>query len=606
MRRPKLEFRLPERGHLTTLEVDDPAADVLIGLRASPHTDGGKIFAEYRYEHRSVEEETEVTAIGLFDVIINAKKVYPDPSFHAMEAGAPRFELWSRVRNGCESVLHSWIEDYGSSYERPAELGAREEIFWAYFHALYQVAPHQWADVIVARREDGTEISAGVLSAEVKYGKLAYVYEGYERVDDLISSPGNIAVLTIRPFVDLSVLVESSTDLIDISKTRQNLAILEGAEARFMQKQPTRLEVPGNHAAAVSIDRENMRGQIVLKWKESTATNELSIDLYFRGRFVETRRILVPLGAFSARINGDDFVMNPTFNKVESGHREVWPVAREAAAQAIIELCEQWDRNPAVTRTRIRALLLSFLSQASTDKNSATSTWQDVCDRLESVKIFRRATHAWCDYRALMEIQDEFDEVRWLHDHDLNTSSWRGVPARSIAVIEEGVSDMISRLPTLRWKHAKDVAAQLHQQEQLHQKDKSATDEPEREPLEGLEPDQGILEPQHMLSVQLGEILRLVREDRSVLLSDAILSDIEVGALSSEEIVEVTATKVVLNEDHPAVRAALDDTDDAVTLSFLGSAVYTAINVFYGEITDEHEVEFQTRYASWMRGVVDA
>lgn len=600
LQRPKLKFDLPRDRYLSVIEVDDPAARIKVGLAPIARVEDGEWQGHVRYENRLVEHIVDGLPMAEFDVVMNTTGVYPNTSFDALEEGAPKFELWSRIEKRCQSVLYSWVRHYGSSYELPAKLGRDEEIFWAFFHELHRRVPQDWDELVVARHDNGDEVTAKLLRTEVRYGKLAFVREGLERVDELIPGPGNIPVLTVRPAVDMSRLVPDSVELIDVSKTRENIEFLEEAESRFMRKPQGLPEITAAVEVRVEIEDANMRGALALLSSSKNEFNrQIEVDLCYRSRLVETRRIMVPFGSFKAVVESTDFVLDATWSSVEKGHRDVWPVVRDAAAGAVLELCDEWDRSHHVLREKTREMILHFLSQAAHDREGVGARWREVCERLETTKIFRMADRTWIDFRALERLQQERGGPCWLNVLDLPENTWAGVDPASVVVVENGVKDVLSLLPMFTWKHARDLANTPGKQRPTPVFAGPA------ERLEGV-PVEQTQPSMRGLGSRLSEILRSVRVDRHILLGDAVIAHIELEAFDEARIARVSPNKVVLNESHPVVKHALENPDDPVALSFLGSSVYTAINVFYREISDNHEFEFQMRYARWMRSVLNS
>ena len=87
--------------------------------------------------------------------------------------------------------------------------------------------------------------------------------------------------------------------------------------------------------------------------------------------------------------------------------------------------------------------------------------------------------------------------------------------------------------------------------------------------------------------------LRLIAGGNSPLLSQINLSRIRFAAVASRQAVLCTAHQTLINRRHPAVKRALRlGPGDPVAIWFLCAAVYTALNVFFEEVTDADEAEF--------------
>lgn len=87
--------------------------------------------------------------------------------------------------------------------------------------------------------------------------------------------------------------------------------------------------------------------------------------------------------------------------------------------------------------------------------------------------------------------------------------------------------------------------------------------------------------------------LRLIAGGNSPLLSQINLSRIRIASIASRQAVLCTANQTLINRRHPAVKRALRmGPGDPVGIWFLCGAVYTALNVFFEEVTDADEAAF--------------
>lgn len=92
---------------------------------------------------------------------------------------------------------------------------------------------------------------------------------------------------------------------------------------------------------------------------------------------------------------------------------------------------------------------------------------------------------------------------------------------------------------------------------------------------------------------KLLEELRLIAGPNHALLSQINLSRIRFDAADSELCVACSSHQTVINRRHPAVKRALQlGSTDPVAMWFLSAAVYTALNIFFLEVTDEDEAQF--------------
>lgn len=87
--------------------------------------------------------------------------------------------------------------------------------------------------------------------------------------------------------------------------------------------------------------------------------------------------------------------------------------------------------------------------------------------------------------------------------------------------------------------------------------------------------------------------LRLIAGDGSPLLGQINLSRIRLASVASRQAVLCTPHQTLINRRHPAVRRVLRaGTSDPAAIWFLCAAVYTALNIFLVEVTDQDEAQF--------------
>lgn len=92
---------------------------------------------------------------------------------------------------------------------------------------------------------------------------------------------------------------------------------------------------------------------------------------------------------------------------------------------------------------------------------------------------------------------------------------------------------------------------------------------------------------------KLLEELRLIAGPNDALLSQINLSRIRFDVAELELAVACSSHQTVINRRHPAVKRALQlGPSDPVAMWFLSAAVYTALNIFFLEVTDEDEAQF--------------
>lgn len=100
--------------------------------------------------------------------------------------------------------------------------------------------------------------------------------------------------------------------------------------------------------------------------------------------------------------------------------------------------------------------------------------------------------------------------------------------------------------------------------------------------------------------------LRLIAGDDSPLLSQINLSRIRFASVASRQAVLCTKYQTLINRRHPSVRRVLTSIGkDPAVIWFLCAAVYTALNVFFEEVTDEDEAQFLALLCRRAKQVLD-
>lgn len=103
------------------------------------------------------------------------------------------------------------------------------------------------------------------------------------------------------------------------------------------------------------------------------------------------------------------------------------------------------------------------------------------------------------------------------------------------------------------------------------------------------------------LMASLGALLAWVRGDEEALLWESyvhmVCADEPWGPADGEVLAIASAARVSLNREHRAFTGVTAHVDDPVWGWFWASAIYSAINAYEREITDDHELAFQARFA---------
>jgi len=107
---------------------------------------------------------------------------------------------------------------------------------------------------------------------------------------------------------------------------------------------------------------------------------------------------------------------------------------------------------------------------------------------------------------------------------------------------------------------------------------------------------------ERMVAAIQGE-LHALRRGHEALLTGFNLDHVRAVAGAGEQAVRCERDGVVVDANHPRIAAAVAGYGrDRVWISFLVSQVYTALNVWREDITDEDEEAFHRRHLEWLRG----
>ena len=117
------------------------------------------------------------------------------------------------------------------------------------------------------------------------------------------------------------------------------------------------------------------------------------------------------------------------------------------------------------------------------------------------------------------------------------------------------------------------------------------------EPLPPPVPIRAYTRNEALVEAVIAELRAIARLDDR-LPADARLEAIAFGDVAGNSLAQVIGGRVMLSRTHPVVATALaSETPDPWLVAFVASAVYTAVNTWLEEITDEHEAWFIAAHA---------
>jgi len=100
--------------------------------------------------------------------------------------------------------------------------------------------------------------------------------------------------------------------------------------------------------------------------------------------------------------------------------------------------------------------------------------------------------------------------------------------------------------------------------------------------------------------------LEALRRGHESLLTGFNLDHVRAVTGRGEAPVAIARDGLVIDLAHPLVKQALErHTSDRLWVSFLASRIYTALNVWREDITDNDEAAFHARHLAWLRAELE-
>ena len=409
-----------------------------------------------------------------------------------------------------------------------------------------------------------------------------FVIDGLEFVTALIpdaestSAPGDLETVDLSSAGALEL-----ARLIGVGPSVAANIIAYRAEHGFA-KPSDLMRVPGIGPAKY----EAMKSRVRVGAVQPPRTSSNLVTVLFAGRLLETIDVEVPLGRFRSTVTGDiveqvgrfqpafmgsKITPDPTYSFVAGGRATLISSARECAANTIRAVCDelQRKRRPQLDHLPLVRSLHRLLSTCLREEpkppfdlrrtlaatplfETCAATWISF-DELESISKDGRIYVSASGDRADVLRCDDRAEIAWLSE-TIGGHYGLGIVQRQF-----------------------DVAPQ------------AATSTPQASTA-GADP-------------LLGGITRQLmdaRGHRRDLFDDHLAATLR-WALLDGALCRVSAAGVEIDARHPLVRMVREQGDRGAR-AFLASAVYSAINAWYRQITDHDELELQRELVRRMRG----
>lgn len=236
--------------------------------------------------------------------------------------------------------------------------------------------------------------------------------------------------------------------------------------------------------------------------------------------------------------------------------------------------------------------------------------WRNLHKRLEGQPLFPLANGEWVSLQTVLELRPPELEAYglWGDSQPEASAGLRIGRARVIPCGQGAESEGAGESPTVA--ESPDVAAppsprdkerRLLMQE-LEEATLALSSTLEDFPTEGLE-DVVAVQDTEQVETQSAEErlvdglraeLEALHTEENPLLDDVMMLSMRLSRDPSDRAASCDESGVTLYRAHPVVEALLDEDQDApVLLSMLAMGVYTAVNLYLEEITDDHEAQFQ-------------
>ena len=579
-----------------------------IGLLEGDSRSPGVLDTSLLYLHRLLGRVEFDVPFGRLSAVVNSDSLRPSKSWRSARQDE-HYDLVCRVlRDAVRQLYISWLDHVtatpGSLTGSPAALDQflRFCAVVRYSEPDERLAERAWqarclvdlhgdrvslADVVRATDDQEDvffvvgEVAAQVARAGGPSSFVLALPEGFERPAEL-----------------LGALFPDKHRVLSLGDHSRDQAALERARARFMTRPVVDLDLGGEPILSRRFADATRRGVIGLLDDPSPllAIGKLSLTLCHEDRHVTRVIHDIPIGRFEVIIDDDDLIEWERSDEVSPLARvDIERLMTRQAAALLVGLCQQVEHEPESIDAKTRHMLRCYLWKVS----SAGAALDELRHALMNAPLFYVLGAGWRDATQLLDDAGDSGELFYAIE------SW-GIEraalleqssSRRIVLFEDDESrDALGRIfPDVNLSPCSSATSTGEDPAQRIAPEAPREDEAQR-PL-------GDASGQAEISLRerVVELLLGVRGERRVWLDDALVEQITFEALAGDRSVAVTSRDLVLvNQDHHVTRYAERYRSDVVAVAMLASAVYSSINLFYEEITDDHEQEYQAAFTLFL------
>ena len=595
--------------HVIELRGDDFHGVVALLPHVTPPP--GRVRLRLLHMQRPLVELERVVPLGQFLAVIDADAVQPASDWKSAREDRVFEELVSRVERATREALHSWLGQLDAAPERlleeplewllcmrlvrmlvvdesAPELQENSAIVRARGATVFKVATGDWVSFEQFQNRIRTSEDLFFCITPLPEDLDSHLAEHNIPASEVLVVPGNIA----RVDEWLGELFPGKHRVLEVRDLAALRARLEAARAAFAARPLRSLDLEEDAIIKRRVVDELTRGVIGLMHDKSPhlATGRAKLVLLNQSRHVTTIEVNLPLGRVEAHFDSDELIEWERSDAVDVAVRyKLEQRAERVALELLLDLCEQATQDPDSITSDVRDMLRAYL-------------WRLRKDPPRSLGVVREALGSTPLYQSA--------DAVWLAEEEI-LASGAGGSVRAVFLGEQDVLPLSPSDPRMQ-AGAPIVFTSFHERDLFAStfplidllgsmpERPPATDEEEEtsEVEDGLDGDTSSRRSEIMtrgeLAEQLSSLLVGMCGEEHAWLETTLLHGMSIEALASRHLVASASKDLVLiDTEHAATGYALERREDPIALAFLASCVYSAINLFWEEVTDRDEIEAQ-------------
>mgnify|MGYP000554255429 CR=1 FL=1 len=588
----------------------------VLGLLPHVTPPPGRVRLRLLHMQRPLLELERVVPLGQFLAVVDADAIQPTSDWKGAREDAVFDDLVSRVERATREALHSWLDQLASAPERLLE----QPLEWLLCMRLVDMLlSEEVVDVTRQNREARRAreaavfkvASGGGISFEQYSNRIRtsedlffcmhpvpedleeHLAEHHIPASEVLVVPQNIA----RVGEWLGQLFPGKHRIIEARDFGALRARLEAARDAFMARPLQELDLEGEPLSKRRIADELTRGVVgvMLDASSHLATGRARLTLLHRSRLVTTLEINIPLGRAEARFDVDHLIDWERSDAVSVHVRhELERRTERVVLELLLELIEAATQDPGGLDDEVRDMLRAYLWRLRKDPPRALGK---VREALGQAPLYQRADALWLnEEQIIFEAAGESGSLHaiFLGEEDLLPLSPEdprmrtGAPITFASFHERDL--FASTFPDI------DLMGSVPERPEEDAPDGGASSS--REEAEG-DDENAMVAPASItrageITEQLSALLVEMCGEHHAWLETTLMHGLSVEALASRHLVASASSDLVLvDAEHPATHYALESEGDPVALAMLTSCVYSAINLFWEEVTDRDEIEAQ-------------